>query len=188
MAAAGWPDGPIIETARLRLRPHRPGDLDDRHAMTGDAHVMRHFGGATQDREDNWHRLLRYAGHWALFGHGLLAIEERATGRFAGEVGLADFRRGLGADFDGAPEAAWMLPRWAEGRGYATEAMRAAIAWHEAARGPARMVCMIAPGNGGSLRVAAKLGFVPLRMAAYHEFTLLLHERRAPLPTVIDPR
>jgi len=181
--------GPVIETARLRLRRHRLDDLAARMAMTGNPHVMRHFGGekALQNEEENWSRLLRYAGHWALLGHGLFAIEEKESGRFAGEIGLADFRRGLGGDFDPFPEAAWVIDQWAEGKGYATEGIRAAIAWHEQSFGPSRKVCIIAPDNTPSLRVAAKLDFVPFATREYHGRPVILHERAA-LPKTDDSR
>ncbi len=180
--------GPVIETARLRLRPHRLTDLEARCAMTGDPHVMRFIGGRTQDREENWARLLRYAGHWALLGHGLFAVEERASGRFAGEVGCADFHRGLGEDFDRAPEAAWVLDRWAEGRGYAFEAVAAALDWHGHAFAAPRTVCIIAPDNAPSLRLAARLGFRAYREAVYHDRPVILHERTVPLPLGGDAR
>lgn len=153
--------------------------------MTADPHVMRHFPG-TQSREDNWARILRYAGHWALLGWGLFAVEEKATGRFVGEVGLADFHRELGADFDGFPEAAWMLDRWAEGRGYATEAVNAAIRWHEDAFGVMRQVCIIAPHNAPSLRVAEKLGFRRFDERVYQDRTVILHERLSVSAPQID--
>lgn len=174
--SAAWPDGPIVETPRLRLRPHRLNDLDSRSAMTGNMHVMRYFA-ATQGREENWARLLRYAGHWTLFGWGLLAVEEKASGRWVGEVGLADFHRGLGADFDGAPEAGWIIDQWAEGQGFAGEAMRAAIGWHEARFGAIRQVCIIAPENAPSLRLAARLGFVGFAERMYNDRPVILHER-----------
>jgi RimJ/RimL family protein N-acetyltransferase len=74
MDANAWPLGPVVETPRLRLRPHRLDDLDARTTMTGNDYVMRFFPD-TQSREDNWARLLRYAGHWALLGWGLFAVE-----------------------------------------------------------------------------------------------------------------
>jgi RimJ/RimL family protein N-acetyltransferase len=168
-------DCPQIETARLRLRRHRLTDLDARVAMTSDARTMEFVG--AQDYEENFNRLLRYAGHWALLEHGVFLIEESTTGVFVGEAGLADFRRGLGPDFDGFPEAAWMIAASAMGQGYATEAMRAAIAWHEQSFGPGRKVCIIDPGNGPSLRLAAKLGFKPFREAIFKDRPVILHER-----------
>jgi RimJ/RimL family protein N-acetyltransferase len=181
--------GPVIETARLRLRPHRIDDLQSRMAMTGNPHVMRYFGGAEalQNEEENWSRLLRYAGHWALLGHGLFAIEEKASGRFAGEIGLADFRRGLGSDFDPFPEAAWIVDQWAEGKGYATEAIRGASAWYDESFAPGRKVCIIAPDNLPSLRVAAKLGFTRFSTGEYHGRPIILLES-LPLPKAADTR
>ena len=58
----------------------------------------------------------------SLLGYGLLVVEERPAGRVVGEVGLADFHRGLGEDFDPFPEFAWMMASEVHGRGYATEA------------------------------------------------------------------
>jgi RimJ/RimL family protein N-acetyltransferase len=176
MDANAWPLGPVVETPRLRLRPHRLDDLDARTTMTGNDYVMRFFPD-TQSREDNWARLLRYAGHWALLGWGLFAVEEKATGRFVGEVGLADFGRNLGKDFDGIPEAGWILDQWAEGQGFATEAIRASIGWYEQTFGIARQVCIIAPENAPSRRVAEKIGFKPYAERLYHDHRVLLHER-----------
>ncbi|WP_420140410.1 GNAT family N-acetyltransferase [Sphingomonas sp.] len=170
----------VLETERLRLRPHRIADHAARCAITADTETMRFVGGQPQSAEENWARLLRYAGHWALFGYGLFAVEEKESGRLAGEIGLMHFRRGLGEDFDPAPEAAWILARWAEGRGYAGEAIRAAMAWHEAQFGAARQVCIIAPENASSLRLAERLGFRVFREGSYHGNTVLLHERTPP--------
>ena len=165
-----------IETGRLHLRSHRISDLEARAAMTADPITMRFVGGP-QDREENFSRLLRYAGQWALLGRGLFAIAERGSGRLVGEVGLADFNRGLGEDFDTFPEAAWIVAASAAGKGYATEAMNAAIAWHERTFGVGRAVCIIAPDNVPSLRLASKLGFAPYREAIYKDRPVILHER-----------
>lgn len=179
------PSGPLIETDRLRLRRHRLSDLEARIAITGDAGFMRFVGGV-YDRQENWSRLLRYIGHWATLGYGLLAVEERATGRYVGDVGLARFERDLGADFDPYPEAGWMIAETASGLGYATEGMIAAIDWHERTFGRQRQVCMIDPANHASLRVAAKLGFTPFREALNRGHPVLLHERTPPLPMEQD--
>ena len=171
------PQQPRIETDRLILRLHQPEDLDQRLAMTSDESVVRHIGGYTQDAEENWARILRYNGHWALFGYGIFAIEEKDSGAFIGEAGLADFHRGLGPDFDLYPEGAWVLSGEAHGKGYATEAMEAAIAWRERRFGPGRIVCLIAHENEASLGVANKLGFAPFAERSYHGADRLLLAR-----------
>ena len=170
------PTGIQIETARLHLRPHRITDLAARAAMTAEPMTMRFVGGP-QDREENFSRILRYAGQWALLGRGLFAMEERDSGHLVGEVGLANFNRGLGEDFDIFPEAAWIVAASAAGKGYATEAMNAAIVWHERTFGIGRAVCIIAPDNAPSLRVASKLAFAPYREAIYKDRPVILHER-----------
>jgi RimJ/RimL family protein N-acetyltransferase len=175
------PEGPVIETARLILRQNRPSDLEDRCAITGDPDFMRFVGGV-YDRQENWSRITRYIGHWVCFGFGLFAVEEKETGRYVGNVGLSRFERELGADFDSAPEAAWMLAQWAEGRGYATEAMQAALGWYEARFGHGRQVCIIDPLNAASLRLAERLGFRAYREGLNRGHTVLLHERNAPSP------
>lgn len=129
--------------------------------------------------EESWARLLRHAGHWEVSGYGLFAVEEKATGEFVGEAGFADFRRRLGGDFDPFPEASWTVTGAMQGRGYASEAIGAALAWLEAERAPPRTVCLIHEQNAPSLRVADKLGYVPLRRVRYRDYPALLMERPA---------
>lgn len=149
---------PLIETERLRLRAHGLADFDSMAAMWGDPDVVRFIGGKPATREEVWSRLHRYAGHWAILGFGYWAIEEKAGGRFVGEGGFADFRRELGANFD-APEHGWSLARWAQGQGFAFEAMAATLVWAEPHFARRDFVCMIEPQNAPSLRLAAKLGY-----------------------------
>lgn len=150
---------PVIETPRLILRGHRLDDYEACCFLTTDPEAVRMIFQKPMSREDTWHRLLRFAGHWALLGYGLFVIEEKATRRVVGEVGLADFHRGLGDDFDSWPEMAWMMASDVHGQGYATEAAQAALAWYEGQHAPERTVCIIDPHNGASLRVAEKLGY-----------------------------
>jgi len=113
--------------------------------------------------EEGWNRLLRYIGHWAAFGYGMFAVMERASGMLVGDVGLADFHRGLGADFDPYPEAAWVLDASVQGRGMAAEAMGAVLNWARGRVGGDRTVCVIDERNDPSLRLAGRLGYVPFR-------------------------
>jgi RimJ/RimL family protein N-acetyltransferase len=168
---------PVIETPRLILRGHRLTDFDDSLAMWSDPEVARHISGKPLGREDVWARLLRYIGHWAIADHGIWHIRERATDRFVGEAGLADFRRDLACSFDGAPEAAWILAPSAQGKGYATEAMSAVLAWAEPAH--PRTVCIISPANHASLRVADRLGYCELTHTDYRGVEVIVFERTA---------
>jgi RimJ/RimL family protein N-acetyltransferase len=154
--------------------------------MWADPRVTRHIGGRPSTEEEAWARVLRYAGLWALVGFGYWVVRERATGRFVGEVGLADFRRELAPPLDpplaGAPEVGWVLAPWAHGRGFATEAVRAALAWADGRAADPRLasgraVCLIAPENAASVRVAERCGFRPAGRAAYKGEATLLFER-----------
>lgn len=157
---------PIIETERLRLRGHRLGDFDDVAAMWATPEVVRFITGKPSTREESWARLLRYPGHWALLGYGFWAIEEKASGRFVGEGGFGNFMREIEPAID-APEQGWALAPWAHGKGYASEAVRAMLAWGETHFGRSDFVCMIAPENTPSLRLAEKLGYREYARAPY---------------------
>jgi len=169
----------MIETERLLLRRPSREDLDAIHRMRSDPAVVRFIGGKPLSREEAWQRLTRSAGNWALLGYGFFAVIERASGRLVGEAGLMQAHRGLGTSFDPFPEAGWVLSRDVQGRGYATEAGLVAHDWFERSFGHQRTVCIIAPENAASRRVAAKLGYTPFGSACYHDSPVTMLERRA---------
>jgi RimJ/RimL family protein N-acetyltransferase len=176
---AGEAAPPRLETARLHLAPHTAADFEGMAAMWADPEVVRHISGRPSSREEAWHRLLRYRGLWSLLGFGYLAVRERASGRFVGDVGFADFHRGIEPSIDGLPEAGWVLATWAHGRGFATEALAAALRWLDRETEHRRAVCIMAPANAASRRVAEKAGFGVTHTLAYNgEATLLLARDR----------
>ena len=168
---------PGIDSERLTLRGHTADDFADCAAMWGDAAVTRHIGGKPFTPEEVWSRLLRYIGHWSVLGFGYWVVREQGTGRFVGEVGFADFKRELQPAFDGAPEIGWALAAAAHGRGYATEAVRAALAWGAAHLPAPRTVCMIDPDNAASIRVADKCGYREYARSTYKGHATLLFQR-----------
>jgi RimJ/RimL family protein N-acetyltransferase len=94
-------------------------------------------------------------------------VEEKASGMFAGEVGFADYRREMESPVKELPEIGWVLPTWAHGRGYATEAARAALRWGDEHFSPPRTTCIVSPDNLPSIRVAEKCGFRNLQLTSY---------------------
>ena len=169
---------PVLETARLRLRGHRRDDLAAGLALWSDPVVVRSIGGTSATGEAVWSRLLRYRGLWALLGYGYWAIEERAGGGFVGELGFADFRRTIEPSIDGIPELGWALDSRVHGRGYATEAVRAALRWADIHLEIGRTVCIIAPDNVASLRVAHKGGYCERVRTTYHNAPAIMFERQ----------
>jgi len=159
---------PVIETQRLRLRGHGREDFAACAAMWAEEGVTRFIGGHPLTEEETWARMLRYAGHWALLGFGYWVVEEKATGRFLGEAGLAELHRAITPSIAGRREAGWVFAAASQGKGYAGEAMRAVLAWGEQRFGDGRSVCIIAPGNLASLKLANRLGYVEERRSIFH--------------------
>ncbi len=171
------PEIPVLETERLILRGHRLEDFEACVAMWGDAGVTRFIGGKPFTREETWSRLLRYAGHWAHLGFGFWAIEEKASGAFMGELGFAEFKRDIKPSLEGMPEAGWALVAAAHGKGYATEALRAALAWGDKKFAGRTVCCIISPENAASIRVAEKCGFREFARTTYKGSPTVIFKR-----------
>ena len=171
---------PRLETPRLILRGHRLEDFEASVAIWTDPVVHRFFHGQSMAREDIWGRLLRTIGTWAAFGYGSWAVEEKATGAYVGRVGVAEVMRDIDVPVAGMPEAGWTLASRVHGRGYATEAMGAALAWLDGRLPHARMFCLLHPDNAASIRVAEKCGFRPWRETTYKDERTLVWLRESP--------
>ncbi len=165
-----------LETDRLVLDLHSVGDFEALHAMWSDPDTVRFLGGKVGSRQDSWMRLLRYRGLWALLGYGYWAVHEKVSDRFVGELGFADFHRPTEPSFEGIPEAGWVLAPWARGKGYATEALSAALGWLDGAGYP-RSVCIIDPANAASLALAQKVGFGAPKTVHFGSEAITLFER-----------
>lgn len=168
---------PGLETERLRLRGHRLDDFAKCAAMWADPVAVRFIGGKPLSEEEAWTRFLRYAGHWAVLGFGYWLAEEKATGKFIGEVGFADYKREIEPSLKGVPEVGWVLASTAHGNGFATEAVRAVVKWGDGRFEGAPTACIIAPDNLASIRVAEKCGYRQTRVATYKGHSTLMFER-----------
>ncbi|MGL4243728.1 MAG: GNAT family N-acetyltransferase [Beijerinckiaceae bacterium] len=164
-------------TNRLRLRGPRIGDFGAMAAMWGDSEVVRFISGVPSTQSESWSRLLRYIGHWHAMGFGYWIVEDRMTGAVLGEVGLADHKRDMLPPLD-APEIGWVIARAAWGKGIATEAATAAVAWADGHIPGDRTVCIFDPEHAASRRVASKLGYVDSVMARFRDKPTLVMERR----------
>jgi [ribosomal protein S5]-alanine N-acetyltransferase len=142
-----------FETARLLLRPYEPGDLDAMAEMFGDAEVTAHTLLGRRDRAQTSAVLDGYRGFLAERGYGMLAILDRETGQYFGEVGL--FVSPMGPL---ALRYALARPAW--GKGIATEASAAVLNDSFDDLGLHRVFAGVTAENGASLRVMDKLGFV----------------------------
>lgn len=168
---------PVLTTERLILRGHRSADLPvfTRFFQMPDFYTF--LGGKPLPEEEVWTKILRNNGLWSLLGLGYWAVEEKSTGNFIGAVGFADWQRSIAPSLKGEPEIGWVLDPGIHGKGYATEAVQAALTWGHQHFTAARTVCIIDPENAPSLRVAAKCGYVPVQQTVYKGKSVLVLAR-----------
>ncbi len=168
---------PTLTTERLILRAHRLEEFEDYADFWRQNDLMRFVGGEPPSREQTWARFLRYTGMWHHLGFGFFAIEERGSGRFVGEAGFLDSHRDMNPTTEGTLETGWAISPPLQGKGYATEAIRATIAWADGTFTDRRMTCIIDPENTPSLRVAEKVGFQRIGETFYKGRTNVMLER-----------
>ncbi|MFY9631989.1 MAG: GNAT family N-acetyltransferase [Candidatus Cybelea sp.] len=163
----------------MRLRGHRKDDLAACVAMWADPIVTRYISGRPSTVQQTWSRLLTYVGHWNLMGFGYWAIEEKSSGDFVGEAGLADFKRDIAASMKGSPELGFALVPRVHGKGYATEAVRGVLSWADANIARPRSVCLVNPQNVVSRHVAEKCGYEVFEESLYNGQPVLFLSRTA---------
>jgi RimJ/RimL family protein N-acetyltransferase len=145
----------LIETDRLLLRPLTVADLDEIDALNAAPDVVSTMGvvGRATARE----RLERNEREWRDRGYGLMAVTDRATGRFLGRSGLKYWPQ-----FN-ETEVGWVLHPDSWGHGFATEAGRACLDWGFRTLDVPYLIAMIRHDNHRSIRVAERLSMRPLR-------------------------
>jgi RimJ/RimL family protein N-acetyltransferase len=144
----------MIETERLLLRAWQRSDEQPFATLNADPEVTRYLRGPMR-RDESDELLARIRGHWHEHGFGLYAVEVKATGAFAGFVGLAI--PSFLPDVLPAVEVGWRLAREHWGNGYATEGARASLEHGFGELGLEQIISLIDPRNGASVRVAERL-------------------------------
>ena len=168
---------PVLETERLRLRPYRADDLEACTALWSEPEVVRYTTGNPLTREEVWVRLLRHAGAWAMLGYSYWAVEIKTSGEFAGEIGFVERMREIQPVLEGMPEAGWSFASRFHGNGYATEGVRAALAWGDEHFGETPTVCIVHQGNAASVRVAEKCGYREYARTIYKQHAAIIFIR-----------
>ncbi len=149
------PEGPVIVTARLKLRRWCSADVAPNTAMLSDPGTARFItadGKPVTTALAGWRNAAVISGHWALHGFGMFVVEEKSTGRFVGRVGPW-FPPGWPGF-----EVGWGIAREFRGKGYAVEAARASIDWSFATFELDRIIHCIDQENTASQAVARRLG------------------------------
>ena len=77
----------MIETSRLRLRPHQVADFNRYLPLWVSPEPPDTASPMVLNPEEVWARLLRFLGHWTHFGYGLFLAEDRTSGEIVAEIG-----------------------------------------------------------------------------------------------------
>ncbi|MBI5670156.1 MAG: GNAT family N-acetyltransferase [Chloroflexi bacterium] len=164
---------PIIETARLRLRPARADDLDSYQSLIyGDADVMRYLpGGVPRPVERTQATLNVFIQHQAQHGFSVWAVERKDDGEFIGQAGLFTIPNTTEI------EVAYAFGKAHWGKGYATEAARTSLRYGFETAALPYILAVANPPNVASQRVMQKIGmrYIGLTSQYYNNTELVLY-------------
>lgn len=162
---------PILRTERLLMRAPTLGDFEIFAEFF--ASDRARFVGGPLSRREAWRSFAANFGQWELKGHGMWALEERATGVYLGQVGCWHPEGWV------AREIGWIIAdARAEGRGFAREAALLARRYAFETLGWTEVFSVIDPGNDRSIRLALRLGCTPDRdgtLESGHPYRLYRH-------------
>ncbi len=146
----------MLRAGRVLLRGWRMQDLEPFAALNADPRVMEHFPAPLTRAESDAMVHERIAAQFAERGYGLWAVEVPGVSPFIGFVGLQ--APNFDAHFTPCVEIGWRLavPYW--GRGYATEAARAALVFGFEEAGLGEIVSFTVPANRRSIATMERLG------------------------------
>ena len=171
----------ILETNRLILRHQVIEDLDALWALYCNPEITKYIPDAPRSIEEAREEL-----EWHMNGHpkypelGLWATIHRESGKFIGRCGLLPWT----IDGQREVEVAYTIAQEYWGRGLATEAARGILDYGFEQLHLTRVICLMAPENQASQRVAHKIGMTLERLVdgiAGDNFPTLIYsiDRRA---------
>jgi RimJ/RimL family protein N-acetyltransferase len=155
------PGIPTLTTPRLVLRPFTPDDLDELAVIHAEESFWWYPLRAAMSKEETGEFLQRVLARYDSDGFGIEALVDRAGGTMIGWAGLAVPH--FLPEVLPAVEVGWRLAGPWRGRGLATEAGAAALAFGFTTGGLERIVSIYEPANAASGRVMTRLGFTPER-------------------------
>jgi ribosomal-protein-alanine N-acetyltransferase len=144
-----------LETERLVLRGWAADDLEPFAALNADPRVMEHFPQTLSRAQSD-----EYAGHFqhaiGANGFGYFALAMKFDHRFIGYVGISKVI--FDAEFTPAIEIAWRLGFEFWGKGLATEAAKASLAFGFSVLELEEILSFTTPENACSIAVMNRLG------------------------------
>jgi ribosomal-protein-alanine N-acetyltransferase len=178
---------PVLETARLRLRPMASVDGKALHAAFGDSECMRYWNlPPTRDLAEST-KWVDWLAKYTPYSHAAWTVLGKRDTRV---FGMVNYHHRYARNRHLEVGYVLLRPYW--GQGFMTEAMQALLAHCFDALRVHRVEALIQPENAASIRVAERLGFRceggPLRDRwrvgeSYRStlvYALLEQDRRAP--------
>lgn len=145
---------PPLHTPRLIIRPFTLDDIEPSYQMNLDTEVSKYTGdGGVLDKPELERRIKEdVMGDYHKHGYGRMAVEVKGGPSFIGFAGLK-YLEDMGEVDIGFR---FMSQYW--GKGFATEAAQACIDFGFQHLGMKRIIGMVLPENGASIRVLEKCG------------------------------
>ena len=144
---------PTIRTSRLLLRPWTPDDAEAWFEILQEDGILRYFPNpAPPPRKKADSYIAHHLEHWEKHGYGHWAVVTQDDKRVVGWSGL-EYLPELGET-----EVAYLLSKSVWGRGYASEAARAALGFGFESAGLASIIGLVHQDNVASISVLEKCG------------------------------
>jgi len=142
------------QTRRLQLRAFEDTDAEAFFRLNSNPQVIRYTGEAPCESIASAREGIRTHPDWPLYGIGRWAVIDKISGEVIGFAGLKCL-----TDLNEVDLGYRFLPQY-WGRGLATEASIACVAYGFDELGLGRIIGITLPQNGASMRVLEKVGMV----------------------------
>lgn len=143
----------IAETPRLKIVPFLPGDAEFLYRLTSDTDVMEYFPGVLS-YDETGQMLQKIMDHYEKYGYCFWKAVSKVKGEFIGIAGI--LHQEIENEIE--TEISYRIAREYWNNGYATEAAEACLEYAKTTLKKTRIISIIHPQNGASIRVAEKLG------------------------------
>ena len=166
---------PTLKTAHLTLRPLHMADAETLCRIYQTDGVLRYFPNPTPPPLEKVQRFIaNQQAHWEQYGHGNWGVVPEQATEIAGWAGLQFLPE------TGEIEVGFLLDRPNWGKGYATEAGRASLAFAFGEVAVERVIALVHPDNRASQRVIEKCGLTLVDQRVYFGMNLLRYRIERP--------
>lgn len=161
-----------IETGRLLLVPCQREHAAALNGINKLPEVMKYMGGKGETLQETMKFIERVSQCWAENGCSWWTLFEKASNECVGAVTL----QYLPGDAKGRLEVGWRLAPSQQGKGFATEAGQAAIAYGHRNFEGEQIVAVAHPENIASHRVMERLGMTYVGVEQHYDERCVVYE------------